>query len=52
MIQKKENTTDDSKKGNMVMVDLKYPDEIKEHTKHYPLCPEVKYPPENYFQNI
>ena len=44
--------TDDSKKGNMIMVDLKYPDENKEHTKHYPLCPEVKYPPENYFQNI
>ena len=39
------------KKGNMVMVDLKYPDENKEHTKHYPLRPEVKYPPENYLQN-
>ena len=46
------NDTDDSKKGNMVMVDLKYPDENKEHTKHYPLCPEHKNPPENYFQNI
>ena len=46
------NDTDDSKKGNMVMVDLKYPDENKEHTKHYPLCPEHKNPPENYFQNL
>ena len=43
------NTANDSKKGYMVMVDLEYSDEIKEQTKHYPLCPEIKNPPEQLF---
>ena len=31
---------DDSDIGYFLEVDLKYPDNIKEKTKHFPFCPE------------
>ena len=36
------NTPDDSDIGYFLEVDLKYPDNIKEKTKHFPFCPENK----------
>ena len=36
------NTPDDSDIGYFLEVDLKYPDDIKEKTKHFPFCPENK----------
>ena len=36
------NTPDDSDIGYFVEVDLKYPDNIKEKTKHFPFAPENK----------
>ena len=36
------NTPDDSDFGYFLEVDLKYPDNIKEKTKNFPLCPENK----------
>ena len=36
------NTSDDSDIGYFLEVDLKYPDNIKEKTKHFPFCPENK----------
>ena len=36
------NTPDDSDIGYFVEVDLKYPDNIKEKTEHFPFCPENK----------
>ena len=38
---------DDSDIGHFVEVDLKYPDNIKEKTKNFPLCPESKNIPRN-----
>ena len=35
-------TSDDSDIGYFLEVDLKYPDNIKEKTKHFPFCPENK----------
>ena len=51
IIDKVLNTRDDNNIGYFVMVDLKYPKEIKRHTKDYPLCPEIKIPNENEFSN-
>ena len=34
------NTPDDSDIGYFIEVDLKYPDKIKEKTKHFPIAPE------------
>ena len=34
------NTPDDADIGYFLEVDLKYPDNIKEETKHFPFCPE------------
>ena len=36
------NTPDDNEIGYLLEVDLKYPDIIKEKTKHFPFCPENK----------
>ena len=36
------NTPDDNEIGYFLEVDLKYPDDIKEKTKHFPFCPENK----------
>ena len=36
------NTPDDADIGYFVEVDLKYPDEIKEKTNNFPLCPKNK----------
>ena len=36
------NTPDDNEIGYFLEVDLKYPDNIKEKTKHFPFCPENK----------
>ena len=36
------NTSDDSKNGYFLEVDLKYPDNIKQKTKYFPFCPENK----------
>ena len=36
------NTPDDNEIGYFLEVDLKYPDNIKEETKHFPFCPENK----------
>ena len=36
------NTPDDSDIGYFLEVDLKYPDNIKEKTKKFPICPENK----------
>ena len=36
------NTLDASDIGFFDEVDLKYPDEIKEETKNFPFCPEIK----------
>ena len=36
------NTPDDNEIGYFLEVDLKYPDSIKEKTKHFPFCPENK----------
>ena len=33
------NTPDDDEIGYFVEIDLKYPDNIKEKTKHFPFCP-------------
>ena len=33
---------DDSDIGCFLEVDLNYPDNIKEKTKHFPFCPEKK----------
>ena len=35
-------TPDDSDLGSFIEVDLKYPDNIKEKTKHFPFAPEIK----------
>ena len=35
-------TPDDNEIGYFLEVDLKYPDDIKEKTKHFPFCPENK----------
>ena len=34
------NTPDDADFGYFLEVNLKYPDDIKEKTKHFPFCPE------------
>ena len=34
------NTPDDNEIGYFLEVDLKYPDNIKQKTKHFPFCPE------------
>ena len=36
------NTPNDADIGCFLEVDLKYPDDIKEKTKHFPFCPEKK----------
>ena len=36
------NISDDNEIGYFLEVDLKYPDNIKEKTKHFPFCPEKK----------
>ena len=36
------NTPDDADIGYFLEVDLKYPDNIKEKTKYFPFCPEIK----------
>ena len=36
------NTPNDNEIGYFLEVDLKYPDNIKEKTKHFPICPENK----------
>ena len=36
------NTPDDNEIGYILEVDLKYPDNIKEKTKHFPFCPDKK----------
>ena len=36
------NTPDDSEIGYFLEVDLKYPDNIKQKTKYFPICPENK----------
>ena len=36
------NTPDDNEIGYFLEVVLKYPDNIKEKTKHFPFCPENK----------
>ena len=36
------NTPDDADIGYFLEVDLNYPDDIKEKTKHFPFCPENK----------
>ena len=36
------NTLDDNDIGYFIEVDLKYPDKIKEKTKHFPFAPEKK----------
>ena len=36
------NTPEDNEIGYFLEVDLKYPDNIKEKTKHFPFCPENK----------
>ena len=43
------NTTDDNEIGYFLEVNLKYPDNIKEKTKHFPFCPEnIIFPEEKY----
>ena len=43
------NTPDDNEIGYFLEVDLKYSDNIKEKTKHFPFCPEIrKINPYNY----
>ena len=36
------NTPVDSDIGHFVEVDLRFPDNIKEKTKNFPFCPEIK----------
>ena len=36
------NNTDDNDIGYFFEVDLNYPDNIEEKTKHFPICPEKK----------
>ena len=36
------NTPDDSDTGYFIEVELRYPDNIKEKTKNFPICPENK----------
>ena len=36
------NTPDDNDIGYYIEVDLKYPDNKKEKTKHFPFCPQNK----------
>ena len=36
------NTPDDSDNGYFIEVDLRYPDKMKEKTKHFPFAPENK----------
>ena len=36
------NTPEDSVIGYFIEVDLRYPDDIKEKTKTFPYCPEIK----------
>ena len=45
------NTPDDSDTGYFLEVDLKYPDNIKEQTKHFPFCPENKIIPEEKYND-
>ena len=42
------NTRDDSHIGYFVEVDLKYPVDIKEKTKHFPFAPESKKNPDDF----
>ena len=42
------NTPEDNENGCFLEVDLKYPDIIKEKTKHFPFCPENKKNPDKY----
>ena len=41
-LEEKLNTPDDNEIGSFLEVDLKYPDNIKEKTKHFQFCPENK----------
>ena len=41
-LEERLNTPDDNEIGYFSEVDLKYPDDIKEKTKHFPFCPENK----------
>ena len=41
------NTSDDSEVGYFVEVDLKYPEGIREKTKNFPFCPEIKFSPQD-----
>ena len=41
-VQEMINTPDDIEIGYFVGVDLKYPYKVKEKTKYFPFCPEIK----------
>ena len=41
------NTPDDSGKGYFIGGDLKYPNEMKEITKNFPICPQKKVSPQD-----
>ena len=45
------NTKDDNDIGYVILADLKYPKQIKERTKHLPLCPQNKKITEKDFEN-
>ena len=45
------NTLEDNETGYFLEVDLKYPVNIKEKTKHFPLCPENKITPEEKYND-
>ena len=49
-LEDKFNTPDDSDFGHFIEVDLTYPENIKEETKHFPFAPEKKIEPDTYTQ--
>ena len=48
-IEENLNTPDDGDFGCFIEVNFKYPDELKDKTKNFPFCPEIKFiPKDNY----
>ena len=45
------NTSDETEIGYFLEVDLKYPNNIKEKTKHFPFCPENKIIPKEKYND-
>ena len=50
-LEGKLNTSDDNEIGYLLEVDLKYPDNIKEKTKHFAFCPEKKFIPKDKYND-